>query len=54
MKANEWPVFICAKPCGSPKHPLCRAFFSPVINWPSLGALIIKYVYHSKRSRAGF
>lgn len=29
VKANEWPVFICAKPCGSPKHPLGRAFFSP-------------------------
>jgi hypothetical protein len=47
VKANEWPVFICAKPCGSPKHPLYGAFFSPVINWPSLGALIIKYVYRS-------
>lgn len=47
VKANEWPLFIWAKPCGSPKDSLQAGlfFFFPLINWPSrCRMLIMKYV----------
>lgn len=51
VKANEWPLFIWAKPCGSPEDSLWAGFvvgfffFLPLINCLSqCRMLIMKYV----------
>ena len=46
VKANEWPLFIWAKPCGSPKDSLQAGllvccFFLPLINWLSRCRMLI-------------